>query len=156
MAMPIAASRLLRSQVLSQYPLVMRKALHPILQDVRFRIRCRKQLHVGDIVVVSREELEEFPAFVPPKNKTLTKKQIDAAKLAILHQQEENSVTAEFTPRVRLTHPKLSRATFQPLIDVAPEDALLVRVTGLLLFDSEHAQRGRELKRHNNWEIHPY
>lgn len=107
------------------------------------------------IVLVSKEELEEFPAFVPPTNKKLTKKQISAAKLDILHQREENSVTAEFTPRVRLTHPKLSRAMFQPFIDDAPEDALLVRVTGLLLFDSEHAQPGRELKRHNNWEIHP-
>ena len=31
---------------------------------------------------------------------------------------------------------------------------MLVRVTGLLMFDSEHSLGGH-LKRKNNWEIHP-
>ena len=67
---------------------------------------------------------------------------------------EEDSETAEFTPRVRLDHPNLSRAKLQPLIAAAPNQALRVRVTGLLMFDSEHFL-GHHLKRHNNWEIHP-
>ena len=66
---------------------------------------------------------------------------------------EATSETAEFTPRVRLDHPNLSRAKLQPLITAA-NGALLVRVTGLLMFDSEHSLGGH-LKRKNNWEIHP-
>ena len=71
-----------------------------------------------------------------------------------LQANEDDSVTAEFTPRVRVDHPDLSRARLQPLITAAPNHALQVRVTGLLLFDSEHFL-GHHLKRHNNWEIHP-
>ena len=71
-----------------------------------------------------------------------------------LEDDEPNSVTAEFTPRVRKNLPELSRTTLKPLIDDAPDGALKVRVTGLLMFDSEHSL-GHHLKRHNNWEIHP-
>lgn len=66
---------------------------------------------------------------------------------------EATSETAEFTPRVRLDHPNLSRAKLLPLI-TATNNALLVKVTGLLMFDSEHSL-GHHLKRKNNWEIHP-
>jgi hypothetical protein len=69
-----------------------------------------------------------------------------------LVKNEDDSETAEFTPRVRLDYPNLSRAKLQPLI--AKRGRQLVRVTGLLLFDSEHFL-GRHLKRHNNWELHP-
>jgi hypothetical protein len=71
-----------------------------------------------------------------------------------LEDDEPDSVTAEFTPRVRKKLPELSRTTLKPLIDGAPDGALKVRVTGLLMFDSEHSL-GHHLKRHNNWEIHP-
>jgi hypothetical protein len=71
-----------------------------------------------------------------------------------LEADEPDSVTAEFTPRVRKTHPNLSRAKLKPLIDAAPNNALKVRVTGVLMFDSEHSL-GRHLTRHNDWEIHP-
>ncbi|HKF55635.1 MAG TPA: hypothetical protein VKJ45_09335 [Blastocatellia bacterium] len=71
-----------------------------------------------------------------------------------LQANEDDSVTAEFTPRVRVDHPDLSRARLQPLITAAHIHALKVRVTGVLLFDSEHFL-GHHLKRHNNWEIHP-
>jgi hypothetical protein len=78
-----------------------------------------------------------------------------------LESDEKDSVTAEFTPRVRLEHPKLTQDNLEPLIDpewqsgqTPKEGKLLVRVTGLLLFDSEHFLRN-PLKRHNNWEIHP-
>ncbi len=68
---------------------------------------------------------------------------------------EPDSQTAEFTPRVRLTHPKLAGVGLQSLIVAAPNQALLVRVTGLLMFDSEHSLGPFHLKRHNNWEVHP-
>jgi hypothetical protein len=69
--------------------------------------------------------------------------------------REEDSSTAEFTPHVRLDHPKLTGARLQALIDAAPKNALLVRVTGLQFFDSEHSLGPFHLKRINNWEIHP-
>jgi hypothetical protein len=71
-----------------------------------------------------------------------------------LDENEPDSQTAEFSPRVRLTHPKLKGTSLQKLITDAPNQALLVRVTGVQMFDSEHSL-GRHLKRHNNWEIHP-
>jgi hypothetical protein len=73
-------------------------------------------------------------------------------KQPTLAADEPESETAEFTPRVRLDLPNLSRANLQPLI--AKKGRLLVRVTGQLMFDSEHFFRNH-LKRHNNWEIHP-
>jgi hypothetical protein len=66
---------------------------------------------------------------------------------------ENDSQTAEFTPRVRLDDPSLSRAKLQPLID-DQGGRLLSRVSGQLMFDSDHFLK-RPLKRHNNWEIHP-
>jgi len=75
--------------------------------------------------------------------------------------EKRDSETAEFTPRVRLHHPNFTQNALEPLIDpdwLAPETPtkgkVLVRVTGLLMFDSEHFLN-RPLKRHNNWEIHP-
>lgn len=65
---------------------------------------------------------------------------------------ENDSVTAEFTPRTRIDHRNFTREKLQPLI--AAHGKLGVRVTGLLMFDSEHFL-GRHLKRHNDWEIHP-
>jgi hypothetical protein len=54
-----------------------------------------------------------------------------------------------------LDHPKLAGARLQALIDAAPKNALLVRVTGLQFFDSEHSLGPFHLTRVNNWEIHP-
>ena len=71
-----------------------------------------------------------------------------------LMNDEAKGVSAEITPRVRLDHPGLTQAKLQPLIISAPNQTLLVRVTGLLLFDSEHSF-GRGLRRKTNWEIHP-
>jgi hypothetical protein len=67
---------------------------------------------------------------------------------------EPNSVIGEFAPRVRLDHPNLSRANLRPLILGARRQALLVRVKGLLMFDSYHSFHNA-LTRHNNWKIHP-
>jgi len=68
--------------------------------------------------------------------------------------REEESITAEFTPRVRLTHPNFTRAKINPLINAAPHKALRVRVTGMLTFDSQHFLQDA-LVRVNDWEIHP-
>ena len=68
--------------------------------------------------------------------------------------REEESITAEFTPRVRLTHPNFTRAKINPLINSAPHKALRVRVTGMLMFDSAHFLKD-PLVRVNDWEIHP-
>ena len=72
------------------------------------------------------------------------------------------SVTAEFTPRTRLDHPNFTRLKLDRLIDANwktsqanPSGKLLVRVTGLLLFDSFHFVHPPPLKRDTNWEIHP-
>jgi hypothetical protein len=48
----------------------------------------------------------------------------------------------------------LTAGTVQPLINPRSQKALLVRVSGLQLFDSEHFIRNHPV-RVNNWEIHP-
>jgi MoxR-like ATPase len=73
--------------------------------------------------------------------------------LRIEHPTPEREA-AEFTPRVRLDHPNFTRDVVQPMIDDTDQEALLVRVTGMLMFDSEHFIRNH-LVRVNNWEIHP-
>lgn len=78
-----------------------------------------------------------------------------------LEASEKESETAEFTPRTRLDHRNFTQTRLESLIDpdwkpgqTAKKGKLLVRATGLLMFDSEHYCRN-PLKRHNNWEIHP-
>jgi len=78
-----------------------------------------------------------------------------------LKKDEIHSITAEFTPRVRLDHANFTREKLAPLIDPKwkggkqkPQGKLLVRVTGLLMFDSQHFL-SNPLTRENNWEIHP-
>jgi hypothetical protein len=75
--------------------------------------------------------------------------------------EKRDSETAEFTPRVRLDHPNFTQEKLEALIDpnwrpseTPKRGKLLVRVTGVLMFDSEHFLQ-HPLKRHNNWEIHP-
>jgi hypothetical protein len=82
-------------------------------------------------------------------------------KRPTLAENECCSVTAEFTTRTRLDHPKFTRLKLNRLIDASwktskanPSGKLLVRVTGLLLFDSFHFFH-LPLKRDTNWEIHP-
>ena len=75
-------------------------------------------------------------------------------KAPSLGANEPTSQTAEFTPRVRLDHPKLVGVDLQKLI-AANGGKLLVRVSGQQIYDSEHALGGHKLKRKNDWEIHP-
>ncbi len=109
---------------------------------------CNCGLHTKDetdnhLVLVTKATVNKFPL----DNE-------EASNQQIFHSRELESVTAEFTPRVRLKHPNFTRDKVQPLIDATDKDALLVRVTGLLMFDSEHFLRN-PLVRVNNWEIHP-
>jgi hypothetical protein len=78
-----------------------------------------------------------------------------------LEADEKDSVTAEFTPRTRLDHVNFTQEKLESLIDrswtpveTPRKGKLLVRVTGLLMFDSSHLL-GHPLMRHSNWEIHP-
>ena len=109
---------------------------------------CNCVLHTPEetdnhLVLVTKTTVNKFPTSTgQTKNKR------------IFHSRELESETAEFTPRVRLDHPNFTREKMQPLITATPQEALLVRVTGLLLFDSEHFIRNH-LVRVNNWEIHP-
>jgi hypothetical protein len=90
-----------------------------------------------------------------PATKKSKAKPARSAKYNTLKLRERQSQTAEFTPRARLHHPKLAGARLQALINKTPDNALLVRVTGLQMFDSEHSLGPNKLLRHNNWEIHP-
>lgn len=80
--------------------------------------------------------------------------------------RELKSVTAVITPRVRRMHAEPIRAKGQDvwvtnwakwkldsLIYAAPRTGLLVRVTGLLILDTEHIYG--PLQRSTDWEIHP-
>ena len=108
------------------------------------------------IVLVEEETLARTARATPARDATDTKKAVAPRSAAqnTLEVREKESETAEFTPRVRLDHASLAGAKLQSLIAAAPKQALLVRVTGLLMFDSEHSL-GRHLTRVNNWEIHP-
>lgn len=97
------------------------------------------------LVLVTKETIEQF---LLPMN--ASKKILKETFL----KREKQSVTVEFTPRVRLDHPNFTNEKLQPLINKTPQGALLVRVTGQLLFDSEHFFI-HKLPRVNNWEIHP-
>ena len=85
-----------------------------------------------------------------------------AIKKPTLARDECCSITAEFTPRTRLDHPNFTMQKLNPLIDPQwtpsttslPKGKRLVRVTGLLMFDSHHFLEA-PLKRDSNWEIHP-
>jgi len=100
------------------------------------------------LVLVTKTTVNKFP-LDPDETDAATEKDV-------FHSRELESETAEFTPRVRLfgNHPNFTREKVQPMIDDAPQKALQVRVTGMLLFDSEHFLQNH-LVRVNNWEIHP-
>jgi hypothetical protein len=100
------------------------------------------------LVLVTKPTVDTFPV----KGKTT------AALKAVFDEREPESITAEFTPRIRLDtthpHPNFTKAVMDPLINKTAKRALLVRVTGMLMFDSEHFIQF-PLVRVNNWEIHP-
>jgi hypothetical protein len=97
------------------------------------------------LVLVTKATVDKF--HLPPHANATTLK-------TVFRRREAESVTAEYTPRVRLEHPNFTNEKTQPLINKTAQGALLVRVTGPLLFDSEHFFV-HHLKRVTNWEIHP-
>jgi hypothetical protein len=111
---------------------------------------CNCGLHDEDetdnhLVLVKKSTVDQMPLSGNTK-----------AKIAATEKQREaESTTAEFTPRVRHpNHPNFTFETMNPLINDTTQKALWVRVSGQLMFDSEHFLRNH-LDRVNNWEIHP-
>ncbi len=85
----------------------------------------------------------------------------DLKNPTLARNEKRDSETVEFTPRIRLNHANFTQEKLEPLIDpdwavgeTPHKGRLLVRVTGYLMFDTEHFLRN-PLKRYNNWEIHP-
>ena len=65
-------------------------------------------------------------------------------------------MTAEYSPRLRVTrNEEFDGSKLKDLIDPKKGGKLKVRVTGLLLYDSEHALGPFKLLRKTDWEIHP-
>jgi hypothetical protein len=108
------------------------------------------------IVLVDEPILKKRARATRARPATATRKAVKArtARQNTLALRERFSTTAEFAPRVRLDHPKLTGTRLQSFIEATPKKALKVRVTGLLMFDSQHSLEGH-LRRVNNWEIHP-
>lgn len=72
-----------------------------------------------------------------------------------LKKREAQSQTAEYTPRVRVKLKEaFDGAKLKKLIGPSKGGRLRVRITGLLMYDSEHAFQ-HPLLRQSNWEIHP-
>lgn len=98
------------------------------------------------LVLVNPKTITDFP--LPPKasKKTLT---------AVFHKRETQSVTAEFTPRVRADgHPNFNRRIQVEQLNKTAQGALRVRLTGQLILDSEHFGQKTPV-RATSWEIHP-
>jgi len=97
------------------------------------------------LVLVNPKTITDFPLPAHASKQTLT---------AIFHERETQSVTVEFTPRVRADgHPNFTRK-IQSILNKTPQGALWVRVTGQLMFDSEHFGQKTPV-RATSWEIHP-
>jgi len=78
-----------------------------------------------------------------------------SAAVNTLKKREAQSQTVEYTPRVRVARgEEFDGRKLKSLIG-PPGGALKVRVTGLLLYDSEHALGPFKLTRKTDWEIHP-
>jgi len=77
------------------------------------------------LVLVTEDTVNKFQLPANP-----TKAILDST----FHSREAESITVEFTPRVRkLSHPHFTSESIQPFIDAAAQQALLVRVTGQLM-----------------------
>ncbi len=127
--------------VVVAYIIAIRKELSGESCNCGLRTEAETDNH---LVLVKKSTVDQIPL------SGRTKAQITATQ----KQREAQSTTAEFTPRVRLDHPNFTFETMQPLIDATPKKALWVRVSGQLMFDSEHFLHNH-LDRVNNWEIHP-
>src|SRR5262245_32281222 len=102
------------------------------------------------IVLVDDHTLKLTAKATKARPATATHNAVKARSAAFntLKKREAQSQTAEFTPRVRLDHQNLVGQDLQDLIK-AQGGKLLVRVTGLQMYDSEHAF-GRKLRGHSS------
>jgi hypothetical protein len=125
---------------------------------VAYAIAIRKELSGESCNCYLHTERETDNHLVLVKKSTVDQMPLSGTTTAEINatqkQREAQSTTAEFTPRVRRDHPNFTYETVQPLINATPQRALWVRVTGQLMFDSEHFLHN-QLDRVNNWEIHP-
>jgi hypothetical protein len=109
------------------------------------------------IVLVDDEILKIKKKATKAKPATATKKAVPArsAIYNTLKARESESLTAEYAPRVRVSRTEeFDGAKLKKMIDPTHGGRLQVRVTGLLMYDSEHAYQN-PLVRKSNWEIHP-
>jgi len=110
------------------------------------------------IVLVDDEILKIKKKATKAKPATATKKAVPA-RTAIqntLRAREAQSQTAEYAPRIRVSRNEpFDGAKLKKLIDPTHGGRLQVRVTGLIMYDSEHALGGNKLVRQSDWEIHP-
>lgn len=109
------------------------------------------------IVLVDDEIMEIKRKATKAKPATATKKAVPArsAVYNTLKARESESLTAEYAPRVRVARGEaFDGDELYSLIGPKKGGALKVRVTGLLMYDSEHAYVN-PLVRKSNWEIHP-
>jgi len=110
------------------------------------------------IVLVDDETLKLKAKATAAKPATATKKAVPArsATQNTLKKREAQSQTAEFAPRLRVAlHDRFDGAKLKSLINPAKGGRLQVRVTGLLMYDSEHAVGPNQLLRRSDWEVHP-
>ena len=92
----------------------------------------------------------------PPSAKNPNGVKAKTAAFKTLKKREAQSQTAEYAPRVRVALSEdFDGAKLKTLINPTKGGRLQVRVTGLLMYDSEHALGGHALLRHTDWEIHP-
>lgn len=97
------------------------------------------------LVLVNPQVIKDIPLPAHASKKALK---------ALFLARERQSVTAEFTPRVRADgHPNFT-SELQSMLNKTPQGALWVRVTGQQMFDSEHFHHN-PLPRATSWEIHP-
>ena len=91
----------------------------------------------------------------PPSAKHPKGVKAQSAARNTLKKREAQSQTAEYAPRVRVARDEeFDGAKLKKMIDPTHGGRLQVRVTGLLMYDSEHAFQS-PLVRRTSWEIHP-
>ena len=107
--------------------------------------------HLPDILITPSFSISKRP----PSKKNPKGVPARSAATNTIRVREEQSQTAEYTPRVRVSRQEDDDG-FKLKDLIGPKGgALKVRVTGLLMYDSEHAYGPHKLVRNTDWEIHP-
>jgi len=110
------------------------------------------------IVLVDEETLKlkaKATKAKPPSAKFPKRVKAQTAARNTLKKREAQSQTAEYAPRVRVARDEeFDGAKLKTMIDPTHGGRLFLRITGLLMYDSEHAFQN-PLTRRSSWEIHP-